>query len=63
MTDDAAPDVCICGRLRVGLQVTEIRNLNLDCPQHGLGTDYWRQYKARQGKDDDATHDQHPTTP
>lgn len=33
--------VCRCARIRVGLEVTESRNLDPDCPAHGIGTPYW----------------------
>lgn len=32
---------CRCGRIRIGSEVTEARNLNPACPVHGLDTDYW----------------------
>lgn len=37
----AAEAGCRCGRIRLGHEITENRNLNLDCPVHGIGTDYW----------------------
>jgi len=31
---------CRCGHLKVG-KVTESRNWNPDCPEHGVGTDWY----------------------
>lgn len=36
-----ASDTCTCGRIRVGHELTEHRNLNLDCPTHGTNS-AWR---------------------
>ena len=33
---------CSCGRIKVGMEVTEARNWNPDCPEHGLGTFWWK---------------------
>lgn len=32
---------CRCARIRVGSEVTESRNLDPDCPAHGISTPYW----------------------
>lgn len=31
---------CRCGRIRIGMTVTEHRNWNPDCPEHGAGTEW-----------------------
>jgi hypothetical protein len=41
---------CTCGRIRIGLRVTEHRNWNPDCPEHGTETDFW---KSREQIEDD----------
>lgn len=32
---------CRCSRLRVGRELTEHRNWNPDCPEHGVGTEWY----------------------
>jgi len=32
---------CTCPHIKVGSEITENRNLDPDCPLHGVGTDYW----------------------
>lgn len=34
-------DECTCGRLRVGLTVTEARDWNPDCPKHGTASAWY----------------------
>jgi len=34
-------DDCTCPRLAIGLEVTEIRNWNADCPSHGTASAWW----------------------
>jgi hypothetical protein len=34
-------DGCVCGRIKVGNEVTESRNWNPDCPEHGLDSEWW----------------------
>ena len=33
---------CTCGRIAVGMQVTENRNWHDDCPAHGVGTEWYK---------------------
>lgn len=43
-----APDLggdvvtCRCGRIKVGSRVTENRNWNPDCEEHGTESEWWR---------------------
>ena len=32
---------CRCGRIKVGSEVTEHRNWNPDCPEHGTESKWW----------------------
>lgn len=32
---------CTCPRIKIGAETTSARNLDPDCPLHGVGTDYW----------------------
>lgn len=32
---------CTCGRIRVGNNLTEARNWNPDCEEHGRDSDWW----------------------
>jgi len=32
---------CTCGRIAIGMEVTEQRNWNPDCVEHGEGTDWY----------------------
>jgi hypothetical protein len=32
---------CTCGRLRVGNDLTDLRNWNPDCEEHGRESDWW----------------------
>jgi hypothetical protein len=32
---------CQCSRLAVGRELTEHRNWNPDCPEHGVGSDWY----------------------
>ncbi len=34
---------CICGFIAVGMTITTSRNLNEDCPEHGIGTKYYKE--------------------
>lgn len=48
-------DNCRCGRLKVGFTVTESRNWNPDCPQHGTKSTWYRspeQVAKRQAQDE-----------
>jgi len=42
----AGPDVsgpaCTCGRIKLGSEVTEARNWNPDCPEHGTDSAWYR---------------------
>jgi len=33
---------CRCGRIKIGMEVTESRNWNPDCPMHGLESEWYR---------------------
>jgi hypothetical protein len=33
---------CRCGRIKIGFEVTEHRNWNPDCPEHGATSDWYR---------------------
>ena len=33
---------CSCSRIRIGRQLTEHRDWNPDCPEHGLGSDWYQ---------------------
>ncbi|MGW6913738.1 hypothetical protein ACWGB8_07950 [Kitasatospora sp. NPDC054939] len=39
--DWVAATVCTCGRLAVGMEVTEHREWHRDCPQHGVYSTWW----------------------
>jgi hypothetical protein len=50
-----ATDTCMCARIKVGHELTELRNLNLDCPLHGTDSSWWNlpeQVAHRQEQDD-----------
>jgi len=32
---------CTCGRIKVGWEVTQLRNCNPDCEEHGVGTAWY----------------------
>lgn len=32
---------CTCGRIKLGSEVTEARNWNPDCPEHGTESAWW----------------------
>jgi len=36
-----ADEACRCGRIAVGMTVTNNRNWNGDCPEHGLTSAWW----------------------
>jgi len=38
---------CSCPRLALGLQVTEARNWNPDCPEHGIESPWWHSEEQR----------------
>lgn len=40
---------CVCGRIAVGMTVTEARNWNPACPEHGTESEWWNsgEQKAR----------------
>lgn len=33
---------CTCGRIKVGMTVTENRNWNPECAEHGVASDWWK---------------------
>ncbi len=37
-----ATSLCLCGRIKIGSTVTENRNWNPDCPEHGTESEWWR---------------------
>jgi len=46
---------CTCSRLRVGSELTEVRNWNPDCAEHGVGTEWYtspEQVAKRQAQND-----------
>lgn len=42
---------CICARLRVGLEVTEQRNWNPDCAEHGTESAWYSDPERRAARD------------
>jgi hypothetical protein len=38
---------CTCGRLRIGLKLTENRNWHYDCPEHGVKSVWYRSDEQR----------------
>lgn len=46
---------CLCGRICVGLTVTESRNWNPDCPVHCVGSLWWDSAEQRQKRDERST--------
>ena len=32
---------CTCGRIRIGMEVTEHRNWQPDCLEHGVDSEWW----------------------
>jgi hypothetical protein len=49
------PSDCRCGRIKIGSEVTEHRNWNPDCTEHGVTSNWYRspeQVAKRQGQDD-----------
>ena len=41
ITSHQSSTACTCGRICVGNEVTEARNLNLDCPDHGTASEWY----------------------
>lgn len=33
---------CRCGRIKIGNEVTDHRNWNPECPEHGVSSDWYR---------------------
>jgi len=33
--------ICTCSRIKLGSEVTEARNWNPDCVEHGVGSTWW----------------------
>ena len=33
--------ICTCAHIRIGFEVTEARNWNPDCPEHGISSTWW----------------------
>jgi len=50
---------CTCGRLKVGMTVTEHRNWNPDCPEHGVKSQWYRspEQKAKRDAQDERLRD------
>jgi len=38
---------CTCGRIAIGMQVTEQRNWNPDCEEHGVDSDWYNSETQR----------------
>jgi hypothetical protein len=34
--------MCSCGKIRIGMEITEHRNWSPDCPEHGLDSEWYR---------------------
>lgn len=50
MREDEIVDGCTCGRIAVGMTVTDTRNWNPDCAEHGTASAWWNsdeQQRAR----------------
>lgn len=45
--------LCICGHIKIGSEVTEHRNLDLNCPEHGTESAWWKspEQKAKRKAD------------
>lgn len=41
---------CECGRIAIGLEVTEIRNWHPECPAHGVESEWWNSDEQRQDR-------------
>jgi len=50
---------CTCGRIKVGSTVTELRNWNPDCAEHGLRSGWYTsdEQVAKRAKDDERLRD------
>lgn len=44
---------CTCGRICIGSEVTENRNLDLDCPMHGTKSTWWNSPEQRDKREAD----------
>ena len=51
MTVESAEPDCTCGRLAVGMTVTEVRNWHPDCPAHGMSSVWWNSQEQREKRD------------
>lgn len=47
---DQVGSKCRCGRIKVGLETTESRNWNPDCPVHGVGSAWWASPEQQQAR-------------
>jgi hypothetical protein len=45
-------DICTCGRISVGLEVTEHRNWNPDCIVHGINSEWYNTDEQIQRRDE-----------
>ena len=46
---------CVCGHIKIGSEVTELRNWNPDCPEHGVSSTWYRspeQMEKRRAQDE-----------
>jgi hypothetical protein len=43
---------CTCGRIRVGNEVTEAGNLDLDCPAHGTKSEWYNSPEHKANRDE-----------
>jgi len=41
---------CTCGRIAVGMTVTEHRNWHPDCPEHGTDSTWWNSPEQQQAR-------------
>jgi len=42
---------CTCGRIAIGMEVTELRNWNPDCVEHGTTSEWWNSPEQREKRD------------
>lgn len=47
---------CTCGRIALGLEVTEVRNWNPECPKHGTSSAWWNSTEQRAAREERRVH-------
>lgn len=47
MREDEIGDDCTCARIAVGMTVTDTRNWNPDCAEHGTASAWWNSEEQR----------------